>query len=315
MSNFREKRLLCGREFTEEEIEDIKYIVQTFSKFTRAELANTVCENLDWVDAKGKNKSRSALELLEKLERWGEIILPAKKGRGGGKRKEIVFTEATAAPQDIVFTDLGEIEPVQVEPVLEQMQARLWNEYIARYHYLGYKVPFGAHQKYFIVSGSGVKLGCILFAAAAWALTARDNWIGWTEEDRSRRLNLIVNNTRFLIFPWVQVKNLASRSLSLVSKRVRKDWLDRYGYEPVIMETFVDTERYRGTCYRAANWIYLGETAGRGRMDRYSKRTLSIKQVYMYPLVKDFREHLCDSGGKEADNDITFHRGGKIAYV
>jgi len=126
---------------------------------------------------------------------------------------------------------------------------RLWNEYMERYHILGYKRPFGAHQRYFILSRDERFLGCVLFSASAWALKARDEWIGWTEVDRSLRVNLIVNNTRFLIFPWVHVKNLASRALSLAVKRIGYDWQARYGYSPVLLETFVDAEKYHGTCY------------------------------------------------------------------
>jgi hypothetical protein len=141
------------------------------------------------------------------------------------------------------------------------------------------------------------RLGCLLFSASAWALAARDEWIGWSKVDRSLRLNLIVNNTRFLIFPWVRVKNLASKALSLAAKRIRCDWQARYGYSPVLLETFVDMEKYHGTCYKAANWVLLGQTAGRGRMDRYTKHLSTPKLIYMYPLQRDFRAILCKEAG------------------
>jgi hypothetical protein len=167
------------------------------------------------------------------------------------------------------------------------------------YHQLGYKRPFGAHQRYFIWSSSPEKrrLGCMLFSASAWALAERDRWIGWSKEEKSQRLHLIVNNTRYLIFPWVKVKNLASKALSLAARQVRVDFLERYGYEPVVLETFVDTEHYKGTCYKAANWVLLGETAGRGRMDRYKQYLSSPKQIYMYPLRRDFRAILRGESG------------------
>jgi hypothetical protein len=181
---------------------------------------------------------------------------------------------------------------------LDRSEVSLWNQYVERYHILGYRQPFGAHQRYFILSSDERYLGCILFSAAAWALEARDQWIGWTETDRSKRLHLVVNNTRFLIFPWVQVKNLASKALSLAAKRIGYDWQDRYGYRPVLLETFVDPEEYRGTCYKAANWIMLGWTAGRGRMDRYKQYPSSPKHIYVYPLNRDFRAILRgESGG------------------
>jgi hypothetical protein len=171
----------------------------------------------------------------------------------------------------------------------------LWNEFIERHHYLGYKRPFGAHQRYFIVSKSGEdrRLGCLLFSASAWALDCRDAWTGWSKRDRSKRLHLIVNNSRFLLFPWIRVKNLASHVLSLAVKRVPKDWEERYRYRPVLLETFVDPEQYEGTSYQAANWIFLGRTTGRGRMDSQHKRHgLSPKLIYVYPLEKHFRSHL-----------------------
>ena len=174
----------------------------------------------------------------------------------------------------------------------------LWNEYVHRYHVLGYKRPFGAHQRYFIVGGPGRRLGCLLFASSAWALTARDEWIGWTEADRAQRLNWVVTNTRFMIFPWVRVRNLASKALSLAASRIREDWQRRYGYGPVLLETFVEAERYRGTCYQAANWIRVGMTAGRGRMDRRDRRLLAPKWIFVYPLVPEFRSFLCGEVGK-----------------
>jgi len=137
------------------------------------------------------------------------------------------------------------------------------------------------------------RLGCMLFSAAAWALAERDAWIGWSKQERSQRLHLIVNNTRFLIFPWVKVKNLASKALSLAAKQIRVDFKERYGYEPVLLETFVYTQHYKGTCYKAANWISLGLTAGRGRMDRYAQYLSTPKQIFVYPLVSGFRAHLC----------------------
>jgi len=186
--------------------------------------------------------------------------------------------------------------PLEIEPALEPSAIHLWNEYVARYHPLGYKRPFGAHQRYFIVSRAGGQkrlLGCPLSAASAWALAARDAWIGWSPQDRSLRLHGIVNNTRFLIFPWVQIENLASKALAMAAKRLRADWQKRYGYVPVLLETFVDMAHYAGTCYLAANWLDLGETVGRGRMDRYREYPSTPKRILAYPLVRDFRVYLC----------------------
>ncbi len=161
----------------------------------------------------------------------------------------------------------------------------------------GDKRPFGAHQRYFLVGRGGRRLGCLLFASSAWALRERDAWIGWTERDREQRLNWVVANSRFLIFPWVRVRNLASKALSLAAQRIRKDWEERYGYGPVLLETFVEVARYRGTCYQAANWIRLGETCGRGRMDRHTRYLSTPRAIYVYPLVPEFRAFLQGASG------------------
>jgi hypothetical protein len=287
--------LLCGRYFTLQELLEIRETARMFPKLSRAELANTLCENLDWVTPTGKYKTASCLQLLEKLEGQGLIDLPAKLEYKSGDKNGIGFGPQTA-PASLLEGRVADLEPIALEPVRDRSELRLWNEYVHRYHELGYKRPFGAHQRYFIVSAAG-SLGCLLFAAAAWALQARDEWIGWSEVDRSLRLNLIVNNTRLLIFPWVRVKNLASKTLSLAAKRISSDWQERYGYSPVLLETFVDPEKHRGTCYRAANWIFLGQTKGRGRTEMHNKRPFTRKYIYVYPLCCDFRFILCGKGG------------------
>ncbi|HAL65394.1 MAG TPA: hypothetical protein DCP10_07515, partial [Bacteroidales bacterium] len=258
---------------------------------------------LSWFAPNGKYKLESCRELLKKLESRQLITLPEKKnGRKPGK-EQIILQSKIEEEQEIKGR-ISELGTIELEAVRSREGIQLWNDNVERYHKLGYKRPFGAHQRYFIWSSMPEKkrLGCLLFSAAAWALAERDAWIGWSKEERSQRLQLIVNNTRFLIFPWVKVKNLASKALSLAAKQVRSDFLERYGYEPVLLETFVDTEYYRGTCYKAANWISLGRTAGRGRMDRYTKYMSTPKQILVYPLVPDFRQHLCgkSSMGSEA---------------
>jgi len=298
MADAREETILmCGRDFTQEDLWVVRQTVRIFHRLSRHELAQTVCEHLEWVSPNGRNKLKSCLELFSKLEAAGEIKLPKKQSSQRKAAGEIAITTETDAPSEIT----GNVASVlaAVKPVLGKDDIRLWNQYVARYHSLGYKQPFGAHQRYFIFAKNGQPLGCLLFAASAWALEMRDHWIDWTYEDRSRRLHLVINNTRFLIFPWVRIKNLASHALSLTTKRIRQDWQERYGYKPVLLETFVDPEKHRGTCYKAANWTFLGETAGRGRMDRYTQHLSSVKHIYAYPLDRDFRSILC---GESRDN-------------
>jgi hypothetical protein len=179
--------------------------------------------------------------------------------------------------------------------VTTKEQRQLWYEYVDRYHYLGYQLPFGAQLRYFIKSGNrqDLVLGCLQFSSPAWQMAPRDRWIGWNDEQRKRNLQKIVNNSRFLIFPWIQVKNLASSVIALAVKTLPEDWQRSYGYHPVLMETLVDQKRFKGTCYKAANWIHVGATTGRGRMDRYNQRQgFAIKEIYLYPLIKGFRQDL-----------------------
>jgi hypothetical protein len=297
----QEPILMSGRRLTIEELEDVKYIIGQFSHLSRNELAKTICEGLDWFAPNGKYKKDACLHLLEKLEEQGEIVLPEKR-MYAMRDSYTNYTKSDEVNEQLLMDgSLSEYAPITLTAVCDTEGIRLWNSFIERYHMLGYKRPFGAHQRYFIVSGTepALRLGCLLFSASAWALAERDQWLGWSKETRSERLLLIVNNTRFLIFPWVKIKNLASKALALASRQIIIDWQERYGYTPVLLETFVDTEHYTGTCYRASNWIDLGLTAGRGRMDRYNERALSRKRIFVYPLVRDFRAQLCDVSSGE----------------
>lgn len=285
--------LLKGRIFIREELEHIKEVIRLFPRLSQKELAHTLCETLSWYGPNGKPKLESCRELLRKLEAKEWIRLPEKRQATSSGKETVIIGTATE-PEAELRGSVSTYDPIQLEPVRVQKEIRLWNEYIERYHMHGYRRPFGAHQRYFIWSRSlNRRLGCMLFSACAWALAERDAWIGWSKEDRGQRLSYIVNNTRFLIFPWVKVKNLASKALSLAVRQVPMDWQERYGFKPVLLETFVDIAQYQGTCYKAANWMLLGKTAGRGRMDRYSQYLSSPKHIYVYPLRRDFQAILC----------------------
>ena len=288
---------LSGREFTKQEIQEIQETVRLYWRLSWKELVQTICEHLDWVTAAGRNKVASCAKALQQLEALGLVKLPSLCASKQRKGERALVVGAGSAAQEEVAGTVQEVGPVAVEPVVGKEAMQLWNEYVHRYHPLGYKRPFGAHQRYFLVGRGGRRLGCLLFASSAWALRERDAWIGWTERDRAQRLNWVVANTRFLIFPWVRVGNLASKALSLVAQRIRKDWEERYGYGPVLLETFVEVTRYRGTCYQAANWIRLGETRGRGRMDRYKQYLSTPRAIYVYPLVPEFRAFLQGASG------------------
>ncbi len=283
--------------FSSEQLEEICETVEMFSGLSRRELASTICEHRGWLTLSGQYKLDACLKLLEKLEDRGLVRLPEK--RNGGKRTEprIVATPKTQ-PGRAIRGRLQDIRPVRLTVVSTRSQAELCNEYLDRYHYLGYKQPFGCHLRYLIESEKGL-LGCMLFAGAARALRKRDEWIGWNTAQRLRNLGLVVNNSRFLIFPWVEVKYLASHVLGQVARRIRGDWREHWNYRPVLLETFVDPRYYAGTCYRAANWQYLGMTTGQGLVRPGKHYRSSTKKILVRPLVEGFRSMLCSQGQDE----------------
>lgn len=286
--------LLCGRWFSSEELDDIIETTRLFPALSRYELAKTLCENLDWTAPNGRLKVDSCLSLLQKLEDQAVITPPEKRVTAPKGPRDVVPSTFESDPEAGLTGTVNDIPGGITVSLVDDSEVRLWNEYIERYHILGYRQPYGAQQRYFITAADDTsqRLGCMLFSASAWALAPRDTWIGWTPEDRSQRLRFIVNNSRFLIFPWVRLKNLASKSLSLVAKRLPNDWQQRYGYRPVLLETFVDEAKYTGACYKAANWHLIGKSLGRGRMDRYKQNLSTPKWIFAYPLHRQFRDVL-----------------------
>ncbi len=285
----------CGRTFNGDEVDQIKEIVSTCNGISRTELANTVCELFDWKRPTGRLKTVECRQFLEHLASQGVLDLPDRKaGRPKGVKVTVKRTDKGQSP-GIITGNVNDFRPLKLLKVTTKAQRELWYEYVDRYHYLGYQLPFGAQLRYFIESGTGENLilGCLQFSSPAWKMAARDRWIGWSDEQRQRNLQKVVNNSRFLILPWVKVKNLASSVLALAIRSVCKDWQSCYGYRPVVMETLVDKSRFAGTCYKAANFIYVGTTTGRGRMDRdHTSHEQSPKDIYVYPLSSRFRQEL-----------------------
>lgn len=279
-----------GRRFTRKMLARIQETVNIFSNLSRRELAHTVCEHLRWITPSGNNKIQSCLKALEQMEESGLIVLPAKKkSTKKTRQKPIQWTERTKE-QPIVNEDLNRLGAIELMIITEKDDIELWNEYVDRYHYLGYRRPIGESLRYFIVAQNypDTILGCLLFSpTSTYALSCRDEWIGWNEKDRKKCLNLILNNNRFLILPWVKVKNLASKVLSTVSKWIADDWEERYRYRPVLLETFVNPAKYPGTSYQSANWQCLGQTSG-----RRDKKEGIKKDLYVYPLIHSFRRVL-----------------------
>lgn len=288
----------CGREFVAEELDVIRELVENCSGLSRMELAHTVCELLEWRRPNGSLKARECREFLERLDSQGELRLPDKRaGRARGSRTRVPQTER-GEPGEALVGMVRDVEPLSVDRVTKPDERLLFRELVGRYHYLGHAVPFGAHLRYlvYVSRPRPAVVGCLQFSSPAWRMATRDRWIGWDDGTRARNLQRVVNNSRFLLLPWVQVKNLASAVLSRGLRRLAADWSERYGVEPVVVETLVDSRRYTGGCYRAANWIELGETTGRGRMDRERLRVgAAPKRVFVYPLVRHAARRLRES--------------------
>jgi hypothetical protein len=294
--NKKEKRMeamvFCGRQFSSADLQLIGDVVERYGSLSREELANTVCELLEWQRSGGGLKARECREFLELLDRERKLKLPALRiGRPTGRATHLPIS-AEGEPVASLQGRLSDFDPIVLEPVQDEPQNRLYRELIGRYHYLGHKVPFGAQQRYLFRAGTQL-LGCMQFSSPAWRMAPRDQWIGWDEPTRRNNLQRVVNQSRFLILPWVRIHNLASAVLSRAQRRLGRDWQARYGIEPLLIETLVDESRYSGHCYRAANWIRLGQTRGRGRMDSTHQREgAAPKAVWVYPRVPDAAQRL-----------------------
>jgi hypothetical protein len=285
------KTTFSGRRFTRKQLVQVQETVEQFPNLSRTELARTVCEHLNWKTPNGKHKVESCLTLLERLEAQGVVSLPARQITHVAPRR----VPAHAAAEEPVDAALSTLRPIQLEPVGSSGPAReQWKSYLHTCHYLGYRQPLGPHLGYFVVSQPRqIRLGCLLFSAsAAWALAPRDRWIGWDDQHRKKLLPLVLSNDRFLIFPWVDVPHLASHTLSLATGQIAEDWVRAFGYRPVLIETFVDPTYFAGTCYRAANWQFLGLTQGRGRLAPDHQCRTSKKEIFVYPLQSDWQQCL-----------------------
>ncbi len=271
-----------GRRLTRRQIADIQETVQLLPNDSRNELAKTICEHLGWTTAKGAYRVGACLGMLETLEGHGILELPARREESVRDMRAADRPAWTSAsdPQPEIAAPLSGLRPLDLEPVTDAEGRQLWNAFVDRHHYLGYRRPFGAHVRYFITDREGRRLGCILFEAVTKTLPARDRWIGWSDRVRDRNRHLMVVNSRYLVFPWVRSKFLASSALALAARRLADDWERLHGYRPVLCETFVDETRFRASCYRGAGWKRIGQTSHKGK---------SRKGVYVLPLRGDAR--------------------------
>ena len=278
-----------GHDVSSEDLDLVRTVIGDYATLSREELAATICELLGWTRPTGRLKARECREWLERLAAAGVIVLPPKRvGRPAGTATRVPVT-ACGEAQPMMTGTVRDVAPIRIERVTAPPQRQLFRELVGRYHYLGHTVPFGAHLRYLVVASQPQRqvVGCVQFSSPAWRMAARDGWIGWDDATRIRQLPHVVNNSRLLILPWVRVKNLASTILARSARALIADWRAAYGVTPLLVETLIDPRRFDGASYRAANWIVVGTTTGRGRGDGRHRAVRVPKRVLLYPLVRD----------------------------
>jgi hypothetical protein len=283
-----------GKSYTLREISEIREILIAYRDRSRSFISQEICRRWGWRQPNGVLKDMICRGLLLQLEAQGFIELPPRKKNPPNPLSRCQKPEIVEVDQTPRVGKLSDLRPIELVLVRRTPLERLYRSLIEEHHYLGYRRPVGEHLEYMAFS-EGRPVACLGWCSAPRHLGCRDRYLGWTKEQRLRNLFRIVINTRFLILPWVRVSHLASHLLGLSARRISRDWEKVYHHEVVWLETFVDPERgFEGTCYRAANWFYLGETTGRGKEDQTHKANRSLKLVFGYPLRKDFRQVLCD---------------------
>ena len=284
--------VMQGRPVNGADLGLIRGLLDEHPEWGRSRLSEELCRRWDWRTAQGRLKDMAARTLLLKLERAGHIRLPTRRGPSPNGRRNRGLPVVAHATEPIRGA-LRDLQPVSVRIVAPGSDdLRLFNCLVSHYHYLGHRNTVGENLRYLVRDRLGRPVACALFGSAAWTCAARDAFLGWTPAARARNLQGLTNNTRFLVLPWVTVPHLASHVLGRIARRIRADWQAKYGHPVHALETFVDRDRFQGTCYRAANWLRLGATRGRTRNDRDRCLRASVKDVYLYPLSPDFRRAL-----------------------
>jgi hypothetical protein len=292
----------CGRDFTPDELTLVATLAATLA--TRRAIADAVCDALGWIRPDGQRKDMTARVALNRMAADGHITLPPPRNGNGNGRIPRHHTEAS--PQLLLDLDLNQptgpapatldcLGPLHLALVNTTAASRQWRTLIATHHYLGYTPFAGAQLRYLVHSGHGI-VAALGFAASAWKCAPRDTHIGWDPPTRQTNLHLIVGNARFLILPNCHIPNLASHLLARICRQLPTDWQATYGYTPVLVETFIETHRFTAASYRAANWIHVGQTTGRGKLDRTHQHALPVKDVYLYPLHRHYQRILTTPG-------------------
>jgi hypothetical protein len=291
-----ELELVCqGRAVSGQELAWLRQWIAEHPQWSRKRLSRELCQEWDWRNGRGQMKDFAARAFLEKLGARGLLVLPALQLQRSHPRSKPDATPLVNWPTDLIAEPLGELGPLQwLAPGVGTPEVRRFDVYLQRYHYLGLRVV-GQNMKYLVRDKQGRDLACLLFGAAAWRAGARDQFVGWDQRQRAAALPYLANNTRYLILPWVKVAGLASHLLSQAVRRLRQDWPNKYGHPLHLLESFVERGRFSGTCYRAAHWLCVGQTRGRGRQGANPlKPTEPAKDVYLYPLTRHFRRHLLE---------------------
>ncbi len=283
-----------GRLITEETIEQITELIAANPSWNRTRLSKELCSQWNWTNARGDLKDMACRSLLLKLESKQWIQLPPRQGtvRNENRNKNIQYVPHSVA---LINSPLKNLLPLHISIVdSKSAEQKLFRYLLHEYHYLSYRTSVGENIKYLIKDKYERPVSCMLFGAAAWRVADRDMFIGWSEYKRNAHLQYVANNSRFLIFEWVRVRNLASFLLGTIAKRISNDFQQKYGHPLYLLETFVEKDRFRGSCYKAANWIHVGQTQGRSRNDRYNNLVVPRKHIFLYPLCHNFRSILCN---------------------
>ena len=285
--------VIQGRLLSSDDIDHIREMIVSNPSWRRSRLSQELCNRWAWFNHLGQPKDMACRSMVLKLEAKGYITLPERAAfpSKGLQNRSIPAIHHDTSP---IEASLKDLLPLSLEIVKAKDSLSLFRYLLSQYHYLGYSVTVGENMKYLIKDKYGRPLSCVLFGSAAWKVACRDGYLGWSKECRAKNLFLATNNMRFLVMPWVRVAHLASHILGRIARRIKQDWVERYGHPVVVLETFVDTSRFRGTCYRAANWHYVGQTKGRSRNDQYNTLRVPVKDVYLYPLTPCFHEILSD---------------------
>jgi hypothetical protein len=302
--------VIQGRRIGPEEVEQVRRLLAEHPEWTRRRLSRELASRWEWRNGVGRLKDMAARTLLLKLEQRGWIELPARRQVPVNRMRQKRLPDSSlAAAQGPISDSLGRLLPLNISECSSADkipdQRALFDALLHAHHYLSHRSSIGENLKYLVRDTHQRPLACVLFGAAAWQCASRDHYIGWENCLRAQHLHLLANNTRFLILPWVGVKSLASHILGRIARRLNNDWQAKYGHPIYLLETFVERDRFRGTAYRAANWVRVGQTKGRTRQDRPEGtwHQAAIKDVYLYPLHRRFRQHLQNQAAPLTPND------------